>query len=165
MKIRMANTLGVVAILTAACATPIADSGDREFATKLWSALADARMVSDDAIRTRPYRGGEPHGAILDYLEHDVTVAGHTGRAIVKKNYEGPGATVEKIWSDPLPYLRSVTVMFRREAGYDAAHRNWFWAKFGADGVVQASGRIGECIACHGRAAGNDYILGFTKPR
>jgi hypothetical protein len=35
----------------------------------------------------KPYTGMAPHGAVLDTIEKNVTVNGHTGKVIIKRNY------------------------------------------------------------------------------
>jgi hypothetical protein len=61
--------------------------------------------------------------------------------------------------ADPAGHLGAVTVMFRREAGYDAANGDRFYAKYLPDGSLDVvpdgtapAGRVGPadgCIACH----------------
>jgi hypothetical protein len=48
-----------------------------------------------------------------------VGFGGHKGLAIVKRNYGGDGVSVPAVANDPNTYLKAVTVMFQREAGYD----------------------------------------------
>lgn len=149
-----------VAVLAAAPAG--AQQTEDDFASSLWSALEDARMVGEGAVRTRPYEGTEPHGAILEYLEDEVEVAGNNGVAIVKRNYGGEDASIERVWSDGRDLLASVTVMYRRE-GYDPEHGNWYWAKYGPDGGVDTAGKVESCIACHEGAPGDDYLFSFNR--
>lgn len=150
----------VVAVIVMAAAESEPGT-DAAFARDLWSSLEGARMVGADAIKTRPYEGTEPHGAILEYLEHPVAVNGREGRAIVKKNYGGEQATIPAIWGNGREHLMSVTVMFQREAGYDPAHQNWYWAKYGPDGSVEAAGKVDMCINCHQAAPGGDFIYSY----
>ena len=63
----------------------------------------------------------------------------------------------------------AVTVMFQRESGYDDDNKNWYWAKYLADGSLdknpkgmELAGRVAKgadagCIACHSGADGEDY--------
>jgi hypothetical protein len=72
---------------------------------------------------------------------------------------------------DPSKHLGAVTVMFKREDGYDADNQNWFWAKYLPDGSLdknpkgmQLAGRVAKgadagCIACHSTAEGDDYLF------
>lgn len=106
---------------------PFSGQANVEYARALWKALADARLVGEDAIRTYPYEGTPPHGKVLEYLEREFTFAGHTGIVMVKKNYAGeadPEALEHAILNDRMEYLDSVTVMFRREDGYDPDNQN-----------------------------------------
>ncbi len=77
--------------------------------------------------------------------------------------------------NDPHKYLKAITVMFKRERGYDADNRNWFWAKFKPDGSldknpkgVALAGRVMKgankgCIACHKSAPGGDMVFNFDR--
>lgn len=143
------------------------------YADQLWQALAEASLVGDDPIRTMPYEGTEPHGAILEYLEQDLTIDGHEGLAIVKKNYRGEQLSRDQVLSNPGEHLESITVMYRREQGYDPDHQNWFWTKHNPDGSLQTNeqgmplaGRVAKgmemgCIACHSAAPGGDYVYSY----
>lgn len=141
------------------------------FAERLWTAMADARLVGPDAIQARPYEGVEPHGAILVTLQTEIEVDGHSDDVIVKNNYMGEDVSVQSVSDNPDLNLASVTVMYRRAAGYDPENLDWFWTKYNADGTLQTNpdgvplaGRIGAnpldaCIACHKFAPGEDYVF------
>ncbi len=144
---------------------------DVAFALRLWEQLQEARLVGASAIESRPYEGIEPHGVILTTLQSTLSLDGHEGAVIVKNNYVGKNVSVQSVADNPRLNLGAVTVMFRREAGYDPETRNWFWAKFNNDGTlstnprgVQLAGRVAKnpedgCIACHRFAPGNDYVF------
>jgi hypothetical protein len=140
------------------------------YAGDLWKALGDAKLVGSPADNPAPYKGVHPHGAVLTTATSEVTVGGHTGKVIVKKNFGGEGVSTGMVASDAAKYLKAVTVMFKREDGYDADNQNWFWAKYKADGSLDTNpkgmklaGRVAKgkpkgCIACHTAAPGGDYI-------
>ena len=78
-------------------------------------------------------------------------------------------AMVEQVQENGVEHLAAITVMFKREDGYDAENKNWFWAKYLPDGSLdknpkgmQLAGRVakgnasGGCIACHSAEA--DYL-------
>ncbi len=144
---------------------------DVAFAERLWNALRDARLVGSRAIIAQPYEGSEPHGTILMTLDSSLDVDGREDVAIVKKNYGGQNISIESVATNPSLFLGAITVMFRREEGYDPESQNWFWAKFSADGSLQSNpagrllaGRIARnpedgCIACHQFAPGDDYVF------
>jgi Cytochrome P460 len=163
MRLRTMVAFAVLAA-TAGCAAP-KDLPDDAFARQLWSAMEAKQLVGAHAIVSRPYVGKQPHGAILDYLQTDVTVAGRTAPVMVKKNYGGKDVFIAKVWADPHPYLKAITVMYKREAGYDPAHQDWFYAKYAATGAVDAAGRVEDCIACHKKAPGDDYVFSFDHPK
>lgn len=154
---------------------PFGGPANVAYASVLWKALEDARLVGPRAIQPKPYEGQEPHGAILTTLASTLNIGGHTGAVWVKNNHVGEGVSVEAVANDPYRFLDSVTVMYRREAGYDRDNKNWFWAKYNPDGTLQANpkgmrlaGRVAKgadagCIACHTGAPGNDYLFSTDR--
>lgn len=124
----------------------------------------DGKALWDYITKTSPYTqwgfwpdhqgmqpGRAPHGP-----QHKVYVneAGLTstqppakyGTIEVKENYTKDGK------------LAAITVQYKIE-GYNPADGDWFWAKYGPDGEVQAEGKVNGCIGCHGVRAANDFIL------
>ena len=157
-------------------AAPFGNPADVTDAQKVWKASVDAGLVGDGAIVTRPYKGMPPHGLILELLEKkDVTIDGHKGALVVKKNYGGNGLTIDDVIGSPGKYLKAVTIMFKREAGYDDENKNWFYAKYAPDGSVLKNpksmllaGRVARgaptgCIACHKAAPGGDFIYNHDR--
>ncbi len=157
---------------------PFSGQANVEYARALWNAMENASFVGEDSIVTFPYVGTPPHGAVLEYIETEFSFAGHTDLLIVKKNYaiEGEEEEIEQaILNDRMESLDSVTVMFRREQGYDPDHQNWFWAKYAPSGALATNpkgmalaGRVAKgadqgCIACHQAAGGGDYIYSHDK--
>ncbi len=142
-----------------------------EYSQALWAAMSSANLVGSGSKNSAPYKGVHPHGAVLTNASSEVIVGGHLGKLIVKKNFGGEGVSTDSVASDPAKYLKAVTVMFQREAGYDADNQNWFWAKYTADGGLhkndkgmQLAGRVAKgkpvgCISCHTAAPGGDYIF------
>lgn len=116
-------------------------------APALWSYLEEADYAGSWTLwpgKGTLYEGVEPHGMLLTtYLNEDAYAALTAGSGplpagsiIVKENYQ-PDST-----------LAAVTVMYGAE-GYDPAHDDWFWAKYGPEGEVQAAGRVESCQECH----------------
>lgn len=147
------------------------DEASVQYSMELWSALDKAKLVGASAMASKAYEGQEPHGAILETLKTNIRVGSHTGAAWVKRNYGPGGVTIEQVTSDPAKHLKAVTVMYKREAGYDPDNKNWFWVKYKPDGSlhknpkgVQLAGRVAKgmdmgCIACHSAADGGDYLF------
>lgn len=150
---------------------PFGTPDDAAFAARLWATMTEARMVGPNAIRTQPYPGVEPHGALLENFFTTGMVDGHDGALIVKRNYGPMDVTIEQVQTDAASHLMAITVMFRREAGYDADNGDWFWAKYLPDGSLDAmpngmvlAGRVAKgmdqgCIACHAAAPGEDFVF------
>jgi hypothetical protein len=153
---------------------PMGSGTDQEDAANLWAVLKQDNLVGSNMARARVYPGTPPHGKILETLHKNVTVDGHTGIAIIKRNYAGPGVSVDSVKANPEKYLKAVTVMFKREAGYDPEDKDWFWAKYKPDGSlhikekmgmdIPLAGRVAKgkdegCISCHKGAPGGDFIF------
>lgn len=123
-------------------------------AQAVWTYLqeADYRSWSLWPGQGELYEGTEPHGMLLTtYLNdaaHEALTGGSgplpNGSIVVKENYM-PDST-----------LAAVTVMYSSQ-GYDAEHNDYFWAKYQADGTVDAAGRVESCQSCH--AAGERGFL------
>ena len=47
--------------------------------------------------------------------------------------------------------------------GYNPDAGNWFWAKYKVDGKIIAEGKVGSCIKCHSKVAGDDYLYTVSK--
>jgi hypothetical protein len=158
-----------------ATAAPFGNKADLSDAQKVWTASVEAGFVGKDSIVTRPYKGIPPHGLILELMEKDVTIDGHKGALVIKKNYGGNGLSIDDVISNPEKYLKAVTIMFKREAGYDAENKNWFYGKYNPDGSLQKNpkdrelaGRVAKgaptgCIACHKAAPGGDFIYNHDR--
>ncbi|VAW57677.1 hypothetical protein MNBD_GAMMA07-1100 [hydrothermal vent metagenome] len=185
MKINKKLLLGSMIITTLAltgCQTmmsgmgmiPMGSSTDQEDAANLWAVLKQNNLVGNNMKRVRVYPGSPPHGKILETLHQQVTVNGYTGLAIIKRNYGGPGVSTNAVKSNPGKYLKAVTVMFKREAGYDPEDKNWFWAKYKPNGSLHTkpkmgmdiplAGRVAKgkdegCISCHKGAPGGDFVF------
>lgn len=150
---------------------PFGTDVDTEYAALLWDLVVAQNLAGPNAIHAVPYEGTDPHGMMLETFYSKATIDGHTGDLIVKSNYGPVGVSAEEVLADPAGHLGAVTVMFRREAGYDDDNANWFWAKYLPDGSLdvnpkgmELAGRIAKgadagCIACHTVAGGDDYVF------
>ena len=142
---------------------------DAGYAALLWDAMEEGRLVGGNALYGFPYVGGEPHGAMLETFYTRATVDGHTGTLIVKRNFGPAEVTEDEVIGDPAGHLAALTVMFRREQGYDVDNQDWFWVKYLPDGSldknpagVSLAGRVAKgadagCIACH--SGEDDYVF------
>lgn len=154
---------------------PFGGKDSTTYAAKLWRAMQQANLIGANRIMSTPYAGQHPHGAILDTIDRPFTLDGHTGYLIIKRNYGGEGVSKQAVANDPDRWLGAITVMYRREAGYDPDNRNWFWAKYLPDGRLAENptgmalaGRVAKganegCIACHQSAPGGDYVFNHNR--
>ena len=151
-------------------AAPFGGDEDVKYAKNLWTAMVNSSLAGRDAIKSRPYTGQHPHGAILDTIEGPINIDGRLYNIIIKRNYGGPGVSRDTVANDPAKYLKAVTVMLKRP-GYDPETQDWFWAKYNADGSLAtnpagmmlagkvAKGKPKGCIACHTAAPGGDMMF------
>jgi len=153
---------------------PMGSDEDIADSKAVWDALKKARLVGPRAEKAKLYMGTPPHGKVLELQDSKITVNGHSGLVIVKKNYGGPGVSPKSVGANRAKYLKAVTVMFKREKGYDADDKDWFWAKYKPDGSlhvkekmgmdIQLAGRVAKgkkqgCISCHQGAPGGDFVF------
>ena len=155
-------------------AMPFGTAMDTDYAQQLWQALNKAKLAGNGAIETVPYKGQPPHGAVLETFNSHLSVAGHNGVVYVKRNYGGKDITRSRVVNNRGKYLKAITVMFKREKGYDPENKDWFWAKYKPDGSLHSNpkgmllaGRVAKgmnmgCIACHRAAPGGDYLFNNT---
>lgn len=160
-----------LSMATAQDMAPFGSEHDVGYAGQIWDLMEELNLAGDNAIHTFPYEGTDPHGMMLETFYTSGTIDGHTGDLIVKRNYGPQGVTEDEVLMDPEKHLGAVTVMFRREAGYDADNQDWFWAKFLPDGTLDknpkgmalagmvAKGADVGCISCHTGAPGEDYVF------
>jgi hypothetical protein len=166
-----ALSITIVASTAIAQDAPFGTDIDTAYAALLWNTMVVDKMAGESAIRTFPYEGVDPHGKMLETFYTKATINGHTGDLVVKRNYGPEGVEAEEVFADPVKHLAAVTVMFKREKGYDGDNADWFWAKYLPDGSLdknpkgmQLAGRVAKgadagCIACHVNADGDDYLF------
>ncbi|MFA9420871.1 MAG: cytochrome P460 family protein [Gammaproteobacteria bacterium] len=160
----------IMAVGTANAAAPFGGDEDVKYAKNLWTSMVNESYAGKDAIKSRPYTGQHPHGAILDTIEGPINIDGRLYNIIIKRNYGGPGVSRDTVANDPAKYLKAVTVMLKRP-GYDPETNDWFWVKYKADGSIDtnpagmklagkvAKGKPKGCIACHTAAPGGDMMF------
>jgi len=137
---------------------------DNAYAAKVWKYMADSKLIGENRQRSFPFVGSRPHGSIQEVITTEAVIDGQKGRLIVKHNYGAKeGLTAHKVYSDSqASNYEALTIMFKREKGYDAANNDWFWAEYKADGSiinyqgVDLSGRSPACLGCHIPLGGKD---------
>lgn len=147
---------------------PFGNPDDVAYASTLWDEMNKSGLNKMPATL---YVGGPPHGKVREVLEGKI----NGKRVIVKRNYGGKGVSVKTVAANRSKYLKAITVMAKREAGYDSDNKDWFWAKYKPNGELHANpkgmllaGRVAKgmkvgCIACHKSASGNDLVFIHNK--
>jgi len=152
-------------------APPFSGPKDVAFAKTLWQSLEQNRLVGANRFQSMPYRTPPPHGRFVEAIDGRISVDGRKDIVIVKKNFGiTQKETRQQIADNPDKYMTSITVMFKREKGYDSDNKNWFWVKYFPYGRIMKNpkgmalaGRVAKgsskaCIACHAGAPGGDYV-------
>ncbi|WP_341211662.1 cytochrome P460 family protein [uncultured Limimaricola sp.] len=162
--------LGLAGAAVAQDAAMFGGDEDQAYAAQVWQAMVDQNLAGEGAIMSFPYPGTDPHGMMLETFYSRATIDGHDGALVVKRNYGPEGVSVDEVLGAPAEHLGAVTVMYRREAGYDDETGNWFYAKYLPDGTLDMTpdgmalaGLVGKnaeagCIACH-QNAGDNYLF------
>ena len=157
-----------LAVAPAIAAAPFGGDEDVAFAADVWKAMQDYETWR---MKSGVYPGTSPHGAFLRLYYNLVDVDGKPYHVIVKDNFGGEGAKLEKVAAMPGDYLAAVTVMVQMPEGYDPENGDWFYAKYDPDGEVSVNdqsmamaGRVGDgttasCLGCHLKAGDGDYIF------
>ncbi len=147
---------------------PFGNAEDINYAKQLWAKI-EAKWLNSTPANL--YTGGPPHGPVREVLEAVI----NGKRIIVKRNFGGEGVSVEAVGQNRAAFLKAVTVMAKREAGYDPENGDWFWVKYKPDGSLHTNakgmklaGRVAKgmdkgCIACHQSASGNDLVFVHNK--
>ena len=147
---------------------PFGNAEDVNYSKKLW-----AKMEAKDLNSTLAnlYVGGPPHGPVREVLE--AIIDGK--RVIVKRNFGGEGVSVKSVSQNRAAFLKAITVMAKREDGYDPENGDWFWVKYKPDGSLHTNakgmklaGKVAKgmdkgCIFCHQSASGNDLVFIHNK--
>jgi hypothetical protein len=104
------------------------------------------------------YSGNSPHGAYLKLYANGIALKAARegkpmpyGAILVKENYGKDKKT-----------LMAITPMYKVK-GYSPETGDWFWAKYGPKGKIDAAGQVKGCINCHSAKKAEDYI--FAKPK
>jgi len=142
---------------------PFGSSKDVSDASTLWNKLEKKGYIN---AQSTLYEGSMPHGSIQEVLEG--TVDGKV--VVVKRNYRGKNLTIDDVKANRAKYLKAITVMEKRENGYDSENKDWFYAKYNPDGslakkmgMIPLAGRVGKgvdgmtCISCHSTAPDGEY--------
>ncbi|MFV2001783.1 MAG: hypothetical protein ACC619_02260 [Paracoccaceae bacterium] len=157
-----AMALGVLSAPASAQEAPFGTDADAEYAALIWDVMVASNLAGANAPLVMPTDGDvQGHGRMLATLYSTGTIGDNTGDLIVKRNYGPEGVTAEEILAAPEKHLGAITVMYRREAGFDEDNGNWFWVMFLPDGTLgknakgmRMAGKIAKganvgCIACH----------------
>lgn len=91
------------------------------------------------------------HGDYVQIWANDIALSDlenlPEGSIIVKEGYNDENGES----------LRAITVMERREAGYDPENGDWFWGRYAKDESPTNAGRVGFCADCHAGDANGDF--------
>jgi hypothetical protein len=149
--------LVVFPLLVASMMVRVVSGGADEYATRFWTYLTETNSYTGWGYwpgKYGMYPGKTPHGAYLKLYANGIALkAAREGRPmpdgaiLVKENYGKDKKT-----------LMAVTPMHKVK-GYNPNGGDWWWAKYGPNGEVQASGAVKGCINCHRAQQAKDWIF------
>lgn len=159
-----ARVLGAVVPLAAVVGCPMMpDGGGMEKAEPTATALFESIAVTDSFRQWAQFPDAQgtldsnlPHGPMSRVYINDVVAD-----ALGAMSGTLPNDSIivkENIGEDPSVTEAALTVMWK-VPGFDPDNNDWFWANMSLDGTVVAEGAVEGCIACHGRARGNDFVF------
>ncbi|MCP4401212.1 MAG: cytochrome P460 family protein [bacterium] len=147
---------------------PFGGDDDVAYANTLWEKM---EMGEFNSMPAHLQPGETPHGAVIEILEGKID----DQSVIVKRNYGGEGVSVEAVEADRAKFLAAITVMAKREEGYDSDNSDWFWVKYLPDGGIAKNpkemalaGRVAKgmdtgCISCHLTAIATDMVFAHDE--
>ncbi len=115
-----------------------------------WVKMTDTRLLSKGH--------GRAYVDIYVEAKHAGLYRGATGPypvgfKTVKAQYKTPTTT----------QLKNITVMAKRNRGYDSENGDWWYAVLNENGGVMNQGKIEMCVDCHDQASARDYVFGIPK--
>ncbi len=183
MKRRWVVTFVLAAALSIAALGQMDRINPEEMANRIWEMIHNQDYAFTWHYETEPppgfYEGSEPHGLILRTFMNNIAydaVENKLGRfpahsVIVKENHvtghpspgdeneaSGPDQDNAQSLEDFQGNLEAITLMVKMP-GFNPEAGDWFWAKYQADGSIDAAGTPEGCIACHSQVADNDYVF------
>jgi len=152
-----ALSIALTACMSAGDGTPVAQFADYQGWTRV-----NTQTITGDVTGTL----GSAHEGTQGFREVYVNEAGRVvalgdssppfpaGTILVKESHkaDGNGAKGD---------LANLTIMVKREAGYDAANGNWEYVMTTPAKSVRMQGKLGMCINCHAAAESSDFV--FTR--
>lgn len=150
----LALALSVFGFWTSSQVAAQGDLPDPEDTQAVWNYITEANPYSEWGTWPEPQfegylQSGAPHSKVVRMFVNETALDVASsfpgempdGSIIVKDNMTGESL-------DSPGDLGAVTVMYK-VTGYNPDGGDWFWAKYQADGSVDAAGRVASCAGCH----------------
>lgn len=162
MRLAIASVVAIFAVALVSCSTtdPNATSVSEFSGYEAWTKV-NAEPITGDRTGTLGRNIHEGEAGFRDVFVNPVGQAVATGAQdgpypvgtiVVKNSYAGDNGQIGD--------LSGVTVMVKRDAGYDSENGDWEYVNLSADLDVKGQGLLNGCISCHSAAADRDYIFG-----
>lgn len=163
---KLAVVLFVAAITVVSCLTfgpddPNATTAEEIAPYESWNKVNEQPVTGDEfGVLGRAHQGAD---GFREIYVNDTGEAVSNGNAslpypvdtiLVKEAYTNSGGEKGR--------LTSITVMVKREQGYDDPNGNWEYLNMSSSMRIRGQGRIDSCIQCH-YSATNDFV--FTDNR
>jgi hypothetical protein len=129
------------------------------------SELRDLTRISTAPFPTKQHAGNALVNVYANALAEDRYRAIVPGGAAPAGFTFPAGSLLVKEMLDPSGGPSVLTAMYKRQAGYDPAHGDWWYGRLNSDGTPTNpayAGRIEFCVACHSGTARWDYAWGIA---
>ncbi len=159
------KTLVVAAFVFSSCAIAFAIHEIIPSETQIVEPGPDAEDLNEYIVKYNPYRAwnlwpgkgrlykaNEPLGLVTTFVNN---AAYHSIKN--KKPMADRSMIVTENYSADKEFL-GLFVMYKVK-GFNPEAGDWFWVLYAPDGTVETSGKAEECIDCHTKKKGNDYIF------
>ena len=128
---------------------------DDELEVEAWDAIQGYESWGQVSTWQGIQPSGRAHGAFVQNWFNPTALDNHgstipDGGIAVKENYDASDATAPN----------KIFVMYKVD-GYDDANGDWFYARYGPDGSVDAAGQaaVEGCAGCHNAGDSVDRLL------
>lgn len=154
-------TIGIMSCMSYGSRDPNATTAEEIEPYESWTKVNAETITGDEfGVLGRAHQGADGFREVyinspgVAVSSGDASLPYPRGTIIVKESFSNSGGEKGR--------LASLTVMVKREDGYDAANGNWEYLNMSPSFRIRAGGRLNGCIQCH-YSAPNDFV--FTDNR
>jgi len=161
-KVHVFIVLGLAILITMAFS--LADKKDMPPAegAEFWKYISETDPYTEWALwpgHEGMNPGQSPHGAYVRIYVNGIAL-----KAINEKMEEMPAGAIiiKENYADDKETLAAITPMYKVK-DFNPMAGDWFWANYGPEGKIVASGKVQGCIDCHRKMQKRDWLFTGSK--